>query len=130
MEKNALRDPAITVRGGIFLIGFGGAIGFSIGLVIGTRAIRRDLVELEELHADTRTRVFALDTIDEAEGIVRDRAPRVEPPLCKECGDPEFSYRHHDQNGAGEWLHAFVGPDDQIFPHAVEGDELPSTETP
>jgi hypothetical protein len=141
MKTNALREPAITVRGGIFLIGFGAAIGFSIGTAIGGRRLRNELDELTELHADTRTRVFGLDTVQEAEGVVGTRIafvaqgvrgtrerPDPRAPRCKECGAPQASFIHLEDSGAG--AHSYVGPDDQIFPHAAESDESPGTETP
>lgn len=129
MDKNALTSPAITVRGGLFLIAFGGVLGFSLGLIAGTRSLKKDLDELERLHADTRTRVFALDTIDEAEdvlGIGRERAPRP-LELCKECGGTEGASSHREGSSS---YHAFVGPADQLFPHAADSDELPGTDIP
>lgn len=131
MEKNAVREPAITVRGGIFLIGFGAAIGFSVGTWWGARDIRRDLEELEILHADTRTRVFALDTIGEAEEIVRGEPPVTEE-LCRECGRIERDLHHNPADAP--FSHTFAGPNDPIFPAAREelgdGDKSPGTETP
>jgi hypothetical protein len=128
MEQNALTEPAISARGGIFLIAWAGAVGFSIGLVVSTRTIRRRLRELEELHADTRTRVFALDTIDEAVGIVRDGAERGEGPLCRRCGRPQASALHADLAGA----HHFVGDgvDDQVLSQEPDSDDSSGSETP